>query len=94
MLNLACASLHYAIPALDPGVVIGLNRTNLSIPPTSTVLGVLAIAIRAGALVPDGSPGFWEEAEREIMATRDELLARADHLLLNSRSSVAHRGAA
>lgn len=89
---LACTALHPSIPALDVGVRIGLSRTGVYVPPTHTMLGMLIAAIRAHALVPDGED-FWREAEAAIMATRDELLARADHLLLNS-PPAAHLGAA
>jgi hypothetical protein len=88
--SLLCAAVHPCIPGLTPGVSIGLDRSlggglSLHIPMTAKVAGLILAAIRDGALVPDGPRDeFWDEMERAIMATRDELLARADHLLLNA----------
>jgi hypothetical protein len=58
---------------------------------TAKVSGMILAAIRDGALVPDGPRDeFWNEMETAIMATRDELLARADHLLLNAPVAQLH----
>lgn len=95
MLSLACTALHPSIPALDVGVRIGLNSSGVHVPPTPTMLGMLIAAIRAHALIPEGGGSFWDEWEAESMATYHELLARADHLLLNCHHpAAAARGAA
>lgn len=93
MLSLLCTALHPAIPALQPGVVIGLNTKSVVIPMTTKVMAVLVTAIGAKALVPAGPDGpFWDEVERQIAATRDELFARAD-ALIQANAPVAHRQA-
>jgi hypothetical protein len=94
--SLLCAAVHPCIPGLTPGVSIGLDRSlggglSLQIPMTAKVSGMILAAIRDGALVPDGPRDeFWDEMETAIMATRDELLARADHLLLNAPVAQLH----
>ena len=94
MVALTCVALHPAIPAMDFGVSLGISRSRsggltIHLPGNAKILGCVIDALRAGALVPPtGSSPFWDEIEREIMATRDELLARADQLL--SQNSAAH----
>ena len=93
MVSLTCVALHPSIPNLDPGVSIGLSRARdggivLHVPGTPRILTALVAALKDRALQPPPSDPFWDELEAEIMATRDELLARADQIL--SQNSVAH----
>lgn len=92
LIQLVCTAPHAALPALTAGVAITLVRTDRGLevhaPGTPSILARIAQAFRDGALVlTDPTDPLIEEMERQIMADRDRLLARADALLARTRGA-------
>ena len=87
MVSLVCIATHPRIPAIDLGVSIGISPTRdggvmFHVPGTLNVLSAMIAALRDGAFAPPPTTDpYWDEMERLIFATRDQLLARAEAIL-------------